>query len=205
MQTMNLLTRKPKKEGTAGTYRADKELANRAAGGEESALEEIFLTHKDRVFSLCLRMAGNYHLAEDLLQDGFLRAFRNLSQFRGDSSLGTWLYRVVANTALSRFRQMNQEWVGLEEGGVETSRLSVPESNPGPQSCWQTVDLERAIARLPLGYRIVLILHDVEGWEHEEIATLHGFSVGNSKSQLHKARLKMRELLQSRENEPMAT
>lgn len=173
-------------------------MAARAAAGEDTACEEIFMRYKDRIFSLCLRMAGDYHLAEDLLQDGFMRAFRNLAQFRGDSALGTWLYRVVANNVISRLRQSDPAWEPLEEVEIRTDPYSASMPAEAAPQVWQSVDLEKAMAELPAGYRAVLVLHDVEGWEHEEIAALQRCSVGTSKSQLHKARLKMRELLLGR-------
>jgi len=196
---MNLLFRKAKPRDQWGQFHNDKELATRAANRDEAALEEIFMTYKDRVFSLCLRMAGDYHLAEDLLQDSFLRAFRSLGQYRGDSALGTWLYRVAVNTVVSSFRQKQQGLESLEENSQEVNQITGSEKGKEEQ-LGQTIDLERAMALLPLGYRAVLVLHDVEGWEHEDIAALQGFSVGNSKSQLYKARMKMRALLQGSKN-----
>jgi len=157
--------------------------------------------HKRRVYSLCLRMTGNPTAAEDLTQEAFLQLFRKIQTFRGESAFSTWLHRMSVNVVLMQLRKKGLPVVSLEE-------TMEPQQEDGPRREFGTEDLslrgsvdrlnlERAIADLPAGYRSVLVLHDIEGYEHNEIAGMLGCSVGNSKSQLHKARLKMRELLQS--------
>jgi RNA polymerase sigma-70 factor (ECF subfamily) len=175
----------------------DLELARRAAGGDERAFEGLYRRHFRRVYNLCLRMLRNTDEAEDLAQDVFLHLLRKVGTFRGTAAFTTWLHRVTVNRVLLHFRKAALSPVSPEEdnegraGGVRgaaVSRSNIPEPD-------QRLELERAIGQLPEGYRAVLLLYDVEGLDHHEIARELGVSVGTSKSQLHKARRRTRELL----------
>lgn len=172
-----------------------------AKRGDADAFEVLYALHKRRVYSLCLRMTGNPTSAEDLTQEAFLQLFRKIATFRGESAFSTWLHRLSVNVVLMQLRKKGLPVVSLEET-MEPQQEDGPRFEPGAEdpSLRGSVDrvhLERAIAELPAGYRSVFTLHDIEGYEHNEIAAMMGCSVGNSKSQLHKARLKMRELLQA--------
>lgn len=174
---------------------ADLELAKRCRNGDAEAFEELYRQHSGRLFNLAFRMAGSAQEAEDLLQEVFLHAYRKLGSFRGDSSLGTWLYRLGMNQCLDYLRgrqaRMSQTTDSLDEEGA-------PEpSSPSPRTpvAVNRVDLERAIGRLPDGCRAAFLLHDVEGFEHHEVASILGVSEGTSKSQVHKARMKLRAML----------
>ncbi|MBI4466161.1 MAG: sigma-70 family RNA polymerase sigma factor [Acidobacteria bacterium] len=172
----------------------------RAQQGDAAAFERLYQLHKGRVYSLCLRMLGNPAEAEDMTQEAFLQLFRKIATFRGESAFSTWLHRLSVNVVLMHLRRKSLPQVPLEEP-VETD-----EAGEGPRRELGAEDLrlagsidrltlEQAIAELPQGYRLVFVLHDVEGYEHNEIAQMLGCSVGNSKSQLHKARLRLRDLL----------
>jgi RNA polymerase sigma-70 factor, ECF subfamily len=177
---------------------AEPDLLTRAKAGDEQAFAELFQVHKRRVYSLCLRMTGDVVEAEDLMQDAFIQVFRRLETFRGDASFSTWLYRVVVNTVLMKLRRRHLREVSLDEPVRLESSLVPREIGHNDMELTGTIDriaLERAIQELPRGCRTIFLLHEVEGYEHHEIARLLRCSVGNSKSQLHKARLKMRELL----------
>lgn len=156
------------------------------------AFEELYRQHSTRLFNLAWRMCGTRADAEDLLQEIFLLAYRKLPEFRGESAVGTWLYRLAMNRCLDHLKSRQTRASGA------TSRLD-EEAIPGPgrvsDGGIKRLDLERAIARLPEGARAVFVLHDVEGFQHHEIAAILGISEGTSKSQVHKARLKMRALL----------
>jgi RNA polymerase sigma-70 factor (ECF subfamily) len=174
-------------------------LVGRAKEGDEQAFAALFDQHKRRVYSLCLRMTGNVVEAEDLLQDAFIQVFRKLETFRGDATFSTWLYRVVVNTVLMKLRRRrHMREVSLDEPVRLESSLVPRDIGRSDLELMGTIDriaLERAIQELPKGCRTIFMLHEMEGYEHHEIARLLRCSVGNSKSQLHKARLKMRELL----------
>ena len=174
----------------------EEELLDGARRGEESALEQLFRQHKDRVFSLCLRMTGNYFEAEDLTQESFLQAFRKLQLFRGESSFSTWLYRVTMRVVLDELRRRHptENLLDIVAAGKEAETLSLG-SVAQRDFTLERLRLERAIAALPTGYRVILVLHDIEGYSHEEIAQSLGSQTGSCKSQLHKARRKLRELL----------
>jgi RNA polymerase sigma-70 factor (ECF subfamily) len=174
---------------------ADLELAKRCRNGDTEAFEELYRQHSGRLFNLASRMAGSAQEAEDLLQEVFLHAYRKLGSFRGDSSLGTWLYRLGMNHCLDYLRgrqaRMSQATDSLDEEGA--AELSSP--SPRTPVAVNRVDLERAIGRLPDGCRAAFLLHDVEGFEHHEVASILGVSEGTSKSQVHKARMKLRAML----------
>jgi RNA polymerase sigma-70 factor, ECF subfamily len=170
----------------------------RAQRGDEEAFAALFEAHKRRVYSLCLRMTGNTAEAEDLAQEAFLQLFRKISTFRGDSAFSTWLHRLVVNVVLMHLRKKGLQQVSLDD--VDTSQEEPVKRDYGDDDrrlmgSVDRISLNRAIADLPRGYRAVFVLHDVEGYEHNEIAQIMDCSIGNSKSQLHKARLKLRETL----------
>lgn len=174
---------------------AEAELVEGAVRGDERALEKIFRLHKDRVFSICMRMTGNFYEAEDLLQETFVRVFRKIGSFRGDSSLSTWLHRIAVNVTIESLRKRQPSTDLLADDAAEGERGSLPMPSSKIDLTLERLRLERAIAALPPGYRLALVLHDVEGYNHEEIAGFLGSCVGTSKSQLHKARRKLRDLL----------
>jgi len=182
------------------TNRVGPELIRRAQQGDSDAFATLFHSHKTRVYSLCLRMTNNAAEAEDLAQDAFLQVFRKLSTFRGDSALSTWLYRIAVNTVLMHFRRKSPYRISLDEPmqGDDSSRPVRREygSRDGRlETSVSRVALTRAISELPEGYRSIFLLHEIEGYQHREIAGLLGCSVGTSKSQLHKAKLRIRDLL----------
>ena len=175
-----------------------------AQRGDEAAFSRLFELHKRRVYSLCLRMTSDVAEAEDLAQEAFLQLFRKISTFRGESAFSTWLHRLVVNVVLMHLRKKGIQKVPLEE--VDSSQDEPVRREYGSGDRWllgsiDRIVLNRAISRLPPGYRTIFILHDVEGYEHNEIAEMMNCSVGNSKSQLHKARLKLRETLRRGQNE----
>jgi RNA polymerase sigma-70 factor, ECF subfamily len=146
-------------------------------------------------------MVGNPSDAEDLMQEAFLQLFRKIGTFRGESAFSTWLHRMTVNVVLMRLRKKSLPVASLEETTEPDEESGGPRKDPGAPDLRLTgavdrVNLERSIEKLPPGYRTVFTLHDVQGYEHNEIAGIMGCSVGNSKSQLHKARTKLRDLLQ---------
>ena len=177
---------------------SDSDLIKRAKQGDASAFAVLFHKHKARVYSVCLGLTNNTAEAEDLTQDAFLQAFRKLSTFRGDSALSTWLYRIAVNAVLMRFRKKTLRQISLDEPCNPDTRFVRREYGSKDACLTGSVDriaLTRAIGELPDGYRTVFLLHEVEGYEHKEIAELLDCSVGTSKSQLHKAKLRIREIL----------
>lgn len=186
-------------EANSSTYpESDLDLIRRAQQGDADAFASLFHAQKARVYSVCLRLTHNTTEAEDLTQEAFLQVFRKLSTFRGDSALSTWLYRIAVNTVLMRFRKKALRQVSLDESCDQGTRTVRREYGTRDGCLAGTIDriaLIRAIGELPAGYRTIFILHEVEGYEHQEIAELLNCSVGNSKSQLHKAKLRIREML----------
>ncbi len=183
---------------TATKAASETQLIARAQQGEGAAFEALFNAHKRRVYSLCLRMTGDTAEAEDLTQEAFLQLFRKISTFRGESAFTTWLHRLVVNVVLMHLRKKGLQQVSLDE--VDSSQEEPVKRDYGDDDrrlmgSVDRISLDRAIATLPPGYRTVFVLHDVEGYEHNEIAQIMDCSTGNSKSQLHKARLKLRERL----------
>jgi RNA polymerase sigma-70 factor, ECF subfamily len=176
----------------------DSEVIKRAQQGDADAFASLFNTHKARIYSLCLRMTNNTAEAEDLTQDAFLQVFRKLPTFRGDSALSTWLYRIAVNTVLMHFRKKTLRQFSLDEPYEHEGKLVYREYGSRDGRLASSVDriaLIQAIKELPDGYRTIFLLHEVDGYEHREIAELLDCSVGNSKSQLHKAKLRIREFL----------
>jgi RNA polymerase sigma-70 factor (ECF subfamily) len=184
-------------------FDSDLQLVQRAQQGDSDAFASLFHSHKARIYSVCLRMTNNFAEAEDLMQDAFLQAFRKLASFRGDSALSTWLYRIAVNTVLMYFRKKKLRQIPLDEpyiqdassSGSENPRREYGRNDDRLSATVDRIALARAITELPIGYRTVYLLHEVEGYEHQEIAELLECSAGNCKSQLHKARLRIRELL----------
>lgn len=177
-----------------------------AQQGDEEAFATLFELYKRRVYSLCLRMTRSAVEAEDLTQDALLLFFRKLPTFRGESTLATWLHRMVVNVVLMHLRKKHLQQVPLDEAepgeDLPKRQYGTPDRRLG--GCALRLTLERAIASLPSGYRSIFVLHDIHGYEHAEIAEMIGCSPGNSKSQLHKARLKLRHLLRSAEARAVA-
>ena len=176
----------------------DFELTQAAAAGNMMAFEEIYQRHHRRVYSICLRMLQNATEAEDLTQDVFIQLYRKIGSFRGDSAFTTWLHRLTVNQVLMHFRKRNVKFEKTTEEGETPVQIVGGTENPRKMPVVDKIAIENAIAQLPDGYRNVFVLHDVEGYEHEEVARILGCSVGTSKSQLHKARLKLRKLLQKK-------
>jgi RNA polymerase sigma-70 factor (ECF subfamily) len=174
---------------------ADLELARRARSGDAGAFEELYRQHAGRLYNLVFRMTGSQQEADDLLQEVFLQAHRKLGSFRGDSSLGTWLYRLGMNHCLDYLRG-RQARMGRATDSFEDDGVAEPVAPaPAVPAAISRMDLERAIERLPEGCRAAFLLHDVEGFEHNEVARILGISEGTSKSQVHKARMKLRVML----------
>ena len=178
----------------------DFDLTQAAAAGDMGAFEEVYQRHHRRVYSICLRMLQNAHEAEDLTQDVFIQLYRKIGSFRGDSAFTTWLHRMTVNQVLMHFRRRSVKNEKVSEDGEIPEQTVVGSSDPNRMQVIDRIALRNAIAELPKGYKNVFILHDVEGYEHEEVARRLGISVGTSKSQLHKARLKLRGLLVKQPN-----
>jgi RNA polymerase sigma-70 factor (ECF subfamily) len=177
------------------------EAIRRAQQGDAEAFERIYRLHNRRVYALCLRMVGNTAEAEDLTQEAFLQLFRKIGTFRGESAFSTWLHRLAVNVVLMRLRKKTLAQTSLEEVTEPDEDVGGPRKDIGGpdlrlSGSVDRVNLERAVEQLPPGYRSVFVLHDVQGYEHNEIATIMNCSIGNSKSQLHKARMRLRQLLQ---------
>jgi RNA polymerase sigma-70 factor (ECF subfamily) len=177
---------------------SERSLVQRAQGGDEQAFATLFQVHKKRVYSVCLLMTKDVAEAEDLTQEAFLQVFRAIGSFRGDAAFSTWLYRVAVNTVLMKLRRKSPPAFSLDEPVSQESpslRRDLGRNDLALTGVVDRITLGRAIQELPAGCRTIFALHEVEGYQHNEIARLLGCSIGNSKSQLHKAKLKMRELL----------
>jgi RNA polymerase sigma-70 factor, ECF subfamily len=177
------------------------EAIRRAQQGDAEAFESIYRLHNRRVYALCLRMVGNTAEAEDLTQEAFMQLFRKIGTFRGESAFSTWLHRLAVNVVLMRLRKKTLAETSLDEVTDPDEDAGGPRKDIGGpdlrlSGSVDRVNLERAVEQLPPGYRSVFVLHDVQGYEHNEIAAIMNCSIGNSKSQLHKARMRLRELLQ---------
>ncbi|HWG87383.1 MAG TPA: RNA polymerase sigma factor [Candidatus Acidoferrales bacterium] len=177
------------------------EVIAKAQEGDVGCFEALYVQHKRRVFSLCLRMSKNHAEAEDYTQESFLQLYRKIASFRFESAFSTWLHRLAVNVVLMHFRQKGLLETSLEQT-LEPQHEGEPRREFGANDIFlagsiDRLTLENAIAGLPPGYRMVFVLHDVEGYEHNEIAEMLGCSIGNSKSQLHKARMKLRTFLSS--------
>lgn len=186
---------------STGSALSEAEAIQMAQDGDARAFERLYELHSRRVYGLCLRMVNNATDAEDLTQEAFLQLFRKIQTFRGESGFSTWLHRVTVNVVLMRLRRKSLVDGSIEEMNERGEESDSPRREFGSRDLRlaglvDRLSLQRAIEQLPAGYRAVFELHDVEGYEHHEIAGIFGCSIGNSKSQLHKARLRIRELLQ---------
>jgi len=172
---------------------APPELVARCQAGDVDAFAELYSRYASRIFSLATRMSGSSQTGEDLLQEIFLQAYRKIASFKGDAALGTWLYRLALNHCLDfvRSRHARMDKVTDTIGDADFSRVPVARRDTPVER----IDLERAVQQLPEGCREVFVLHDVEGYEHKEIAAMLGIAEGTSKSQVFKARMKLRALL----------
>jgi RNA polymerase sigma-70 factor (ECF subfamily) len=172
----------------------------RAREGDPEAFEYLYCSHGRRVYAVCLRMVGNTTEAEDLTQEAFLLLFRKIHTFRGESAFSSWLHRLAVNLVLMRLRKKSPPIVSIEatpDPEDETASLSIDVGKADLllEGAIDRINLKRCIAQLPAGYRSIFVLHDIQGYQHNEIAEILGRSVGDSKSQLHKARMRLRELL----------
>jgi RNA polymerase sigma-70 factor, ECF subfamily len=174
---------------------ADLRLVERCRSGELGAFEELYQQHSGRLYSLAVRMLGNQADAEDQLQEIFLSAHRKLESFRGESALGTWLYRLAMNQLLDYVRSRAARTGQLTDGLDDATLPADAGGRRLADRAIERIDLERALAELPDGCRAAFLLHDVEGLEHKEVSDVLGIAEGTSKSQVHKARLRLRGLL----------
>jgi len=164
-----------------------------AAGGDRQAFERLYRTRANRVFSLCTRMSGSRARGEELTQDVFVRTWEKLPQFRGESAFSTWLHRLAVNVVLNSRKSEGKQASRTDQSDVDDERWD--EAARAPLHI-ERMDLTEAISKLPAGARKVFVLHDVEGYKHEEIAEMMGITSGGSKAQLHRARLLLREALE---------
>ena len=173
----------------------DIDLCRLASDGNLAAFELIYQRYHRRTYSLTLRMTNSQTEAEDLTQEVFIQLFRKIGSFRGDSAFSTWLHRLTVNQVLMHFRRRSVKNEKTSDDGEMPEQTVNGTSNPNKMPVIDRIALKKAIGELPNGYRNVFVLHDIEGFEHDEVARLLGISIGTSKSQLHKARLKLRGLL----------
>ena len=183
----------------------DHETLAKAQAGDHRAFAQIYSQHKRRIYSLCLRMVGSVSEAEDLTKEAFLQLHRKIATFRGDSAFSTWLHRLAINVVMMQLRKKGLSLISLDEAmepaAEDRPGRSFGEPDLNLSGAIDRLALQRAIDNLPAGYRLIFVLHDIEGFEHNEIAAMLDCSVGNSKSQLHKARLKLRDELRTHTQE----
>lgn len=181
--------------------RNEMEIVRLAQEGDVAAFEHLYVKHSRRVYAICLRMTGNPPLAEDMTQDAFLQVFRKIQTFRAESAFSTWLYRLAVNIVLMRRRVKRVNETPLDGTRQMDGETLPPRElgsiDPGVSGLVERLNLKRALGELPRGYRKAFLLHDVLGYEHHEIAQALGCSIGTSKSQLHKARMRLRKILRS--------
>lgn len=189
----------PKPE-TGKVLSPDYALTQRAAAGDMAAFEELYARHHGRVYSVCLRMTANTAEAEDLTQEVFIQLYRKVGSFRGESAFTTWLHRMAVNQVFMHFRKRRVKMAQKTADGEVPEQVVLGTERPGRMPVVDRLALDEALAELPPGYRTVFVLHDVEGYEHEEVARILGIAVGTSKSQLHKARMRLRKLLSATAN-----
>jgi RNA polymerase sigma-70 factor, ECF subfamily len=176
------------------------EIIERAQNGDEGMFEQLYRQHSRRVYAVCVRMVKDPAEAEDLTQEAFMLLFRKIHTFRGESAFSTWLHRLAVNRVLMCLRRKSLPAVSLDEPLDANEPSGPPAIDLGSrdsilEGSVDRINLERCIKRLPTGYRTIFVLHDVQGYKHHEIAEILGRSVGDSKSQLHKARAQLRGLL----------
>jgi RNA polymerase sigma-70 factor (ECF subfamily) len=174
---------------------SDFELAQKSAAGDSDAFEQLYRRHYRRVYALSLRMLSDPTMAEDMTQEVFVNLFTKIGSFRGESQFTTWLHRMTVNQVLMHFRKASTRSELTTDEGETPVQIVRGTEDPGRMPVVDRIGLENAIRQLPLGYRTVFVLHDVEGYDHDEIARTLEISQGTSKSQLHKARLKLRGLI----------
>jgi len=196
-----LTDREPQDRRRQGSEFNEADAIERAKQGDAIAFQELYDRHKRRVYSLCLRMTANTAEAEDLTQEAFLQLYRKIATFRGESAFSTWLHRLSVNVVLMHLRKKSLPVVSLEES-TQAGEEDAPKKDFGAEDLAlagsiDRLQLRKAVDDLPPGYRTIFVLHDIEGYEHNEIAAIVGCSIGNSKSQLHKARMKLRDLLKT--------
>ena len=185
---------------------SEADIVRRVREGDQTVFDYLYRAHSQRVYALCLRMVGDPTEAEDLTQEVFLLLFRKVHTFRGDSAFSTWLHRLTVNLVLMRLRKKSPPSVSIEAAPDSDDGAALQSTDIGaPDLCLEgsidRLNLARCIAQLPVGYRTMFVLHDVQGYEHHEIAKILGRSAGDSKSQLHKARARLRELLHELQRE----
>ena len=179
---------------------SEADILQRVRERDQTVFEYLYRAHSRRVYALCLRMVGDPTEAEDLTQEVFLLLFRKVHTFRGDSAFSTWLHRLTVNLVLMNLRKKPAPVVSIEatpDSDDETASqgIDIGVADLSLEGSIDRINLARCIAQLPVGYRTMFVLHDVQGYDHHEIAKIQGRSVGDSKSQLHKARKRLRELL----------
>ncbi len=178
----------------------DFDLSQMAGQGDMKAFEEIYNRYHRNVYAICLKMTKNSHDAEDICHDVFVILFRKIGTFRGEAAFTTWLHRSTVNTVLMKFRKDKTKKETSMEGSEFYERCHHSEAQNLTNSIIAKMDLEKAIDELADGYKNVIMMHDYEGYEHEEIASLMGYSDGTSKSQLHKARNRTRKSVMRQSN-----
>lgn len=174
---------------------SDAGITQALSGDKMSGFEDLYRTHYRRVYSICLRMTGSVAEAEDLTQEVFIQLHRKLGSFRGEAAFTTWLHRLTVNQVLMHFRKRSVRSELTTDDGEIPDSVDPDTVNPESMPIVDRIGLEIAISQLPPGYRAVFVLHDVEGYRHEEIGDILGVSPGTSKSQLHRARQTLRVLL----------
>ena len=188
------------------SHLTETEIIRLAQQGDATAFEHLYQQHSRHVYALCFRMAGSASEAEDLTQDAFLQIFRKIRTFRGESSFSTWLHRITFNIVLMRFRKKKLGEVSLDTAETDdefgTPRSQIGQEDLNLSGLFDRLGLKRAIDELPTGCKQMFMLHDVEGYAHFEIAKILGCTIGNSKSQLHKARVRLRRLLREQAVRP---
>ncbi len=170
---------------------AQEELVYRARQGDVSSFEKLYRLHIGHVYALCLRLSGEVHSAEECTQEAFIHAWQSMGRFRGEAAFGSWLYRIAVNTVLARYRAELRR--SLSFAPADTDEAERVPSSDAPLEL--ALDLDRTIRELPLGARVVFVLHDIEGYGHPEIASMTHLAVGTSKAHLHRARRILRRRL----------
>lgn len=199
--TLTMEAALPAETSTSQVEAEDHQLARLAASGDPRAFERLYRLNVDRIYGLCLRLChGDASRAEQATQDAFVRAWEKLGSFRGESRFSTWMHRLTVNVVLGEHRLLRR-WVTFEDevqSGVE-GQEGVEGLDPieplRQEDIGSRIDLERALAKLPKGARTVLMLHDIEGYQHDEISELTGIAIGTSKAQLHRARRLLQAML----------
>ena len=197
MQTQRIEAVSPSK-GVEDDRPADADLVARCRTGDLDAFHDIYKRHATRLYNLAWRMSGSPADAEELVQEIFLLAYRKLDTFKGESALGTWLYRLGINLCLDRLRSKQGRKDQVTDPLEPDEARSAGEHGVPPVDAVSRIDLERAIERLPDSYRAAFLLHDVEGLDHREVGHMLGIAEGTSKSLVHKARFRLRALLGGR-------